>query len=174
MQKIVVVPYNPQWPLKFQAEKSLIEGAVKDNLVALYHIGSTSVPKLKAKPIIDMLLIVEDINKLDEESLVFEKMDYEVMGEFGISGRRYYRKGGNHRSHQIHAFQFDQLYDIQRHLAFRDYLRAHDNVAQEYGELKETLALLYPESIADYGDGKDAFVKHTEKAALIWEWQNRE
>ena len=115
MQKIVVVPYNPQWPLKFQAEKSLIEGAVKDNLVALYHIGSTSVPKLKAKPIIDMLLIVEDINKLDEESLVFEKMDYEVMGEFGISGRRYYRKGGNHRSHQIHAFQFDQLYDIQRH-----------------------------------------------------------
>ncbi|MFD3262223.1 GrpB family protein [Paenibacillus lentus] len=80
---------------------------LQDDLVNSFHIGSTSVPGLKAKPITDILLVVKDIGGLDTFSAQFENLGYEVMGEFGIKGRRYFRKGGDDRTHQIHAFQYE-------------------------------------------------------------------
>ena len=139
----------------------------------IFHIGSTSVPNLKAKPIIDILLVVNDINELDTYSEQFERLGYEVMGEFGIKGRRYFRKGGDNRTHQIHAFQYNNIEEIERHLAFRDYLREHPEVCIQYGELKSQLAKQYPNDIDGYGDGKDDFVKSVEKDAIRWYWTVR-
>jgi len=170
---IKVVDYNQNWKNEYQKEEHAIKEILQDELVNSFHIGSTSVPNLKAKPIIDILLVVNDISELDAYSTQFESLGYEVMGEFGIKGRRYFRKGGDNRTHQIHAFQYDNIKEIERHLSFRDYLRQSPEISKEYGELKSKLANKYPTDIEGYGDGKDDFVKKIEKEALKWQWTNR-
>lgn len=170
---ITVVDHNPDWAEAYLQEEREIKEMLGGECMNSFHIGSTSVPGLKAKPIIDILLVVSEIDALDRYSTQFEKLGYEVMGEFGISGRRYFRKGGDNRTHQIHAFQYDHIQQIERHLAFRDYLRQHPEIARDYGELKSELVNKYPNDIERYGDGKDDFVKHVEKQALLWHWANR-
>ncbi|TCJ02074.1 GrpB family protein [Cytobacillus praedii] len=170
---IKVIDYNQNWSSDYLKEEQSIRSILEEELVNSFHIGSTSVPGLKAKPIIDILLVVNDINKLDSFSNQFQDIGYEVMGEFGITGRRYFRKGGDNRTHQIHAFQFDNIQEIERHLSFRDYLRQFPEICKEYGQLKSKLADQYPTDIDGYGDGKDDFVKKIEKEALKWHWTNR-
>ena len=97
----------------------------------------------------------------------FEQIGYEYLGEYGISGRRYLRKGGDNRTHQIHIFSEENINDIKRHLAVRDYLRNHQEVAKEYGRLKENLAEKFPYDIESYCDGKDSFLKNIEYLALM-------
>ena len=98
----------------------------------------------------------------------FEAIGYEGMGELGIPGRRYFRKGGDDRTHQIHIFCADSQKDIDRHLAVRDYLRANDRQAAAYGALKLQLARQFPEDLEGDCEGKDAFVKQLEQRALAW------
>lgn len=162
---IEVVPYNPNWIKKYNAEKMELLNALGENISEIHHIGSTSVEGLAAKPIIDIILVVNTIEDLDTLSGVFEKLGYEVMGEFGIKGRRYYRKGGNDRTHQIHAFQSGDS-NVARHLAFRDYLIAHQDVMKEYANLKLRLASTCNNDIEAYCDGKDSFIKYHEAKAL--------
>lgn len=164
---VVVVAYDPSWPQAFACEAGLIEGALGPG-VRLHHIGSTSVPGLAAKPVIDVLMEVACLAALDGEAAVMEALGYEVMGAFGIEGRRYFRKDDARglRTHQIHAFETGSPH-LARHLAFRDYLRAHGDVAAKYGALKLRLA----ETCADAGaymDGKDGFVKRVEGEAVAW------
>lgn len=171
MMEIQVVDYDACWAELYEKEAQRIKDILNDELLEIHHIGSTSVVGLKAKPIIDILPIVKNLSKIDALNQEFEALGYECMGEFGLVGRRYYRKGGNHRTHQIHLYEQSSAYDRNRHLAVRDYLRTHPQVAHEYGELKSQLALIYPEDIDAYCDGKDAFVKQMEKDAL--KWKNR-
>ena len=166
-----VVDYDPVWPDRFRAEARLIKGILRDNLVTIFHIGSTSVPGLKAKPIIDIMPVVLNIEQVDERSGQFESIGYEAMGELGIPGRRYFRKGGENRTHQIHAFQYDNVQNIARHLAFRDYLRCHPDACSAYAALKSELAMWYPGDIGGYCNGKDGFVKRVEREALQWYWK---
>jgi len=170
---IKVVEYDPMWQVKFKQEEQQLKEMLKNDLINCFHIGSTSVPGLKAKPIIDILLVVHEITVLDHYSVQFESLGYEVMGEFGISGRRYFRKGGDDRTHQIHAFQYDNIYEIERHLSFRDYLCQRPEIVKQYSELKSELAIKFPQDIERYGDGKNEFVKTIEKQALIWHWTSR-
>ncbi|RPK01537.1 GrpB family protein [Priestia endophytica] len=170
---ITVVEHNPKWKHEYLKEEKLIVKILQKELVNSFHIGSTSIPDLKAKPIIDILLVVNDIKALDNYSQQFEKLGYEVMGEFGIKQRRYYCKGGNNRTHQIHAFQYDNTQEIERHLSFRDYLCQNSEIRQQYGELKSKLAHKFPNDINGYSNGKDEFVRKIEKEALKWHWFNR-
>lgn len=165
-QHIIVVDYDPLWPLLFRKEADAISRILGDNLVLIHHIGSTSVPFLAAKPIIDIMPVVKDLSDVDAVSEEFVKLGYEYLGEFGIKGRRYLRKGGQERTHQIHIFQMEDDTNILRHLAFRDYLRSHRDVAMEYVALKKDLAARFPYDIDRYCDGKDAFVKKIENLAL--------
>jgi len=165
--RVGVVPYCSEWALLFEQEAALIRGVFGEELAKIYHIGSTSVPGLQAKPIIDMLPVVREIERVDLFNEGIEALGYEALGEFGIPGRRYFRKGGDNRTHQAHVFQVGDP-GVERHLAFRDYLRAHPAVAAEYGALKARLAQQFPEDINGYVDGKDAFVKATEREALCW------
>ncbi|RDX02537.1 GrpB family protein [Listeria kieliensis] len=171
--QITVVDYDSKWETMYLKEELALKEMLQEDLISSFHIGSTSVSGLKAKPIIDILLVVNDIAGVDTLSSSFEKLGYEVMGEFGIKGRRYFRKGGDNRTHQIHAFQFDQVQDIERHLSFRDYLRQNPQVCVAYGDLKRELAAKYPNDIEGYGDGKDDFVKKVEQEALKWHWKTR-
>lgn len=171
-QHIIVKSYNPDYPRLFEEEKSRLIPLFGENLVFLEHIGSTAVPGLKSKPIIDILVAAKSLSLVDAKQSAFEGLGYEYLGEFGIAGRRYLRKGGDERTHQIHVFRFKDEHNLIRHLAVRDYLRAHPWVADEYGELKAKLALEHPYDIDGYGDGKEAFMKESEKAALAWYRQN--
>lgn len=172
--KVEVVPHNPKWRDAFEAESKRIAQAMGDNVTTIHHIGSTAIPTIHAKPIIDFLVEVKDINRVDEQSDSMESLGYEVMGEFGIPGRRYFRKDNppGIRTHQIHTFEAGST-EIERHLAFRDYMIAHPDDAQKYSALKRELAKQYPDDIEGYMDGKDAFVKEMEKRALQWRAMQR-
>lgn len=165
--KVMVTAYNPQWPDMFENEAAKILEVFGENLVSVHHIGSTSVPGLKAKPIIDIMPVARDVAIIDQYNDKMMTLGYEPMGEFGIAGRRYFRKGGDARTHQVHFFQMGSL-DIERHLAFRDYLRRHPNEAENYAQLKETLAKRFPDDIEGYSDGKNDFIKELEKRAITW------
>ncbi|TYP54205.1 GrpB family protein [Thermosediminibacter litoriperuensis] len=168
MRRVVVTEYNPMWPVMFEAEAAEIKKIFGHELIAIHHIGSTSVPGMKAKPIIDIMPVVRDINAVDKFNDKMIELGYEPMGEFGLPGRRYFRKGGDNRTHHVHIYQFDNTTEVERHLAFRDYLREHKDAAEEYGKLKEKLAKRFPDDIEAYMDGKDQFVKELEHKALKW------
>ena len=95
MRKIVVVDYRPEWAEAFEREAARIANVLGENMVAIHHIGSTSVPGLCAKPIIDIMPVVRDIGAVDECNEGFIALGYTPMGEFGIPGRRYFHKGGD-------------------------------------------------------------------------------
>ena len=160
MKKVVVVPHNPDWRNAFETEAKRIAAALGDTLVAVHHIGSTAIHDIYAKPVIDILVEVRDIAEVDERSSAMELLDYEVMGEFGISGRRYFRKDNQEgiRTHQIHTFETSSE-QVRRHLAFRDFMNTHPEEAQKYSELKRKLAAEHPQNIEAYMDGKDDFIK---------------
>ena len=139
-QHIVVTAWSPVWTERFAQEAAAIRRILGANCAAVHHIGSTAVPGLCAKPIIDILPVVYDLSMTDAAQAAFERIGYEYLGEFGIPGKRYLRKGGDERTHQIHIFAQESMQDIARHLAVRDYLRAHPSAAAEYGALKRRLA----------------------------------
>ena len=138
-QHITVVDHNPAWAAQYMA-----------------------------KPILDIMPVVRDLRAVDRAAEDFRRLGYEYLGEFGIPGRRYLRKGGDERTHQVHIFQADDTENIERHLAVRDYLRTHDAAVRQYGALKARLAQAFPYDIEGYCDGKDAFVQALEKEALAW------
>lgn len=169
-RRIEVVPYDPLWPQMFSEERDLLLSRLPIPIAGVHHIGSTSVQGLEAKPIIDILMEAADVHDLDRYSHCFESLGYECKGEFGIVGRRYYQKGGDNRTHQIHAFKTGSE-NVVRHIAFREYLVAQPAVAREYGSLKKKIALSCTNDIGVYCDGKADFVAKHEKLALEW-WGN--
>jgi GrpB-like predicted nucleotidyltransferase (UPF0157 family) len=169
MRKVEVIPHNPNWRKEFEVESKRIADALGNNIVAIHHIGSTAIPGIYAKPIIDLLVEIENLVKVDEQNSSMESLGYEVMGEFGIPGRRYFRKDNQKgdRTHHIHTFKVASE-QVERHLAFRDYMIAHPEDAQKYSELKRRLAREYPTTIDGYIDGKDGFIKEMDKKAEEW------
>jgi len=139
------------------------------NLLAIHHIGSTSIPEIHAKPVIDILAVVADLAVVDQQTTAMEGLGYERMGEFGIEGRRYFRRDNSagQRTHQLHTFERDSPH-VRRHLAFRDFLRAHPMFAEQYGALKRKLAQAHPHDMEAYMDGKDGFIEQMEARALEW------
>lgn len=169
MRKVEVVPHDPRWRDAFAAEAKRVASALGDNVSAVHHIGSTAIPDIHAKPVIDLLVEAGDIAEVDGRSSAMELLGYEVMGEYGIPGRRYFRKdnGEGIRTHHVHVFEAGSA-EAERHLAFRDYMIAHPAEAQSYSELKRKLADEHPQSIDDYMDGKDDFIKEADRRAARW------
>ncbi|WP_455810531.1 GrpB family protein [Pseudomonas graminis] len=165
MRKIIVVPYDDRWPEMFEAESLLIKRLLGGMAKDVHHIGSTSVPGLSAKPVIDMLLEVSDINELDKYHSAMTQAGYVARGENGIAGRRYFIKGGDQRSHQVHAFAVGDM-QVLRHLAFRDYLRRNKDIAEEYAEIKHAAALLSRNDTHRYSALKAKFIERHQQLAL--------
>lgn len=167
--QVEVVPHDRTWRIAFETESKQIALALSENAIALHHIGSTAIPQIHAKPIIDILVEVKNIAKIDAQSSAIEALGYQAMGELGISGRRYFRKSNEAgiRTHHLHAFETKSPH-IERHLAFRDYMISHPEEAQQYSELKRELANKYRNNIQGYMDGKDAFIKEIDRKAVQW------
>ena len=164
-----MVPYDPRWAASFEHSAREVKAALGQNLLAIHHIGSTSIPGIHAEPIIDMLAVARDLRRIDDCADRMQQIGYEAMGEFGIGGRRYFRRDNSAgvRTEQVHVFAAESPH-VVRHLAFRDFLRSHPKLAQEYSQLKQQLAAEYPVDIEAYMDGKDPFIRQAEAKALEW------
>ena len=161
-RNIEVVQYNPEWPLAFEAEATRIKQALGDNCIDIHHIGSTSVPGLAAKPIIDMIPVVRDIYAVNK--LAMEDLGYKTKGEFGIPFRSYFTKGKDIRTHNVHIFEQGDS-EIERHLKFRDWMRNNPQDRDAYANLKNNLAEKFPNDIEAYCIGKDEFVANIDAKA---------
>lgn len=144
-----------------------MEAIFKELLVSIHHIGSTAVPGLAAKPVLDIMIVVKDIVQVDDVNDSLMEIGYEPKGENGIKGRRYFQKGGDMRTHHLHVYAEGDM-NITRHLVFRDYLRTFSGEAERYGHLKLELAKLYPSDIESYINGKNIFVQVMEIKAMDW------
>jgi GrpB-like predicted nucleotidyltransferase (UPF0157 family) len=167
-RKVEVVSHNPAWVVLFQTEADALAIVFGDQLVAIHHIGSTAIPGIGAKPILDILVEVWDIQKVDGLNHDMEKLGYQPRGEYGIPGRRYFvKKSGEVHTHHVHTFQSDNP-QVERHLNFRDYLVIHLQDALAYSQLKEDLARQYPEDMDGYVAGKNDFIQNIDEKALKW------
>lgn len=171
---IILAAHDARWAHDYAREAAQLRHAVGDLLLDLQHIGSTAVPELIAKPVIDMLAAVPRVEMLDTQRATFESLGYQVMGEFGIVGRRYFRKddSAGRRTHQLHTFAVGSD-EIQRHLDFRDYLRAHSAAAHEYAALKQKLVSECVDDMGCYSEGKTVFVREIEQRAAVWRVMGR-
>ncbi|MFC0189442.1 GrpB family protein [Fictibacillus aquaticus] len=167
MRKVEVLPFSKDWKKRFEEEAQQLRNVFGDLIIAIHHIGSTSIPGLAAKPVIDILPVVNDIEAVDRYNEQMVQMGYEPRGEYGISGRRYFPKGGNERTHHVHAYE-DGSPEIERHLAFRDYLSTHETEREQYSTLKLELAKQFPHDIESYIKGKHELAQSIDTRASEW------
>jgi GrpB-like predicted nucleotidyltransferase (UPF0157 family) len=170
---VELVDPRPEWAERAGEESERLAAAIGDTLVIVHHIGSTSIPGIKAKPVIDLLPIVVNLAALDAREAVVTALGYEWCGEFGLPGRRFLRMNRNgKRIFNVHCYE--QLNpEIARHLAFRDYLRAHTEIAKAYEAEKIRAAALCPDDVLAYNDQKNEWIKETERKALQWYAQKK-
>lgn len=137
---VTLFPYSAQWALKANTEAKRILSGLKDNGIVVHHIGSTSIGNICAKPIIDLMPEVECLELLDQNRAHIESLGYEWWGEYGIANRRYCTLSDHNDRRLVHIHIFARGdRQIEKHLAFRDYLRAFPDIAKEY-EHEETLS----------------------------------
>ena len=167
-REVRVVPHDPAWTEKFEAEAATLRSVLGDEAISVHHIGSTSVPDLAAKPTIDVLIEARKIEEVDDFDKAMSEEGYEPWGEYDVPGRRFFTKNrGTSRITNVHVFEAGNP-EVERHLVFREYLIQNPEAASAYGTLKNNLAEKFPTDIRAYMDGKDAFIKQTEKEALSW------
>ena len=171
---IEVVDYDPVWIVAFEKEAAILNAVFGQRVIEVHHIGSTAVPGLDAKPIIDILVVLDHTDDINSFDRAMEDIGYRVRGECldapipGTPGRFYFTKETNGvRSHHVHVYAKDH-WEIFDKLAFRDYLRAHSSKAAAYGELKRRIAAQYRFDNVGYMDAKDGFVKSTLLEAQRW------
>jgi GrpB-like predicted nucleotidyltransferase (UPF0157 family) len=167
-------PHSPQWAAMAHAESVRLLGALGPALLTVHHIGSTSIPGILAKPIIDLIPVATDLDSLDRAMPNIAALGYECLGESGLPGRRYCRRDDavtGKRAFQLHCYAAGSP-EIDRHLAFASYLRAHPVIAQDYQAEKRRAATLHPNSTYDYSDAKSAWIKRIESDALHW-WEHQ-
>jgi GrpB-like predicted nucleotidyltransferase (UPF0157 family) len=165
--KVELVPHSASWETTADAEARLCE-AFADVIVVVHHVGSTAIPGIHAKPIIDLMPVVRSVIELDAKKTVLLRLGYEYWGEYGISRRRYctFDEPSTYRRQlQLHCFEpnSDQ---IRRHLAFRDYLRANPAKAQEYDQEKHRCRELHPDDSHAYSDAKAGWIERRLAEAL--------
>lgn len=162
---IVIVDYDANWSSQYEQEKSQILDVLGDSIADIQHIGSTSVPNLAAKPIIDIIVGLEKIPLSSTQIISLEAIGYTYCGESGIPGRHFFQ--GKPRTRHIHAVQVNS--DLwQRNILFRDYLRSHPQAAQEYEALKRKLAVQFRNDRDRYGNGKTPLIEQLLMQARAW------
>ena len=162
--KVILSDYTPEWVNFFQKEKKIITDKLGDKIVTVEHIGSTAVPGLGTKPIIDILLGVRKISDADEFIPKMEELGYEYRNNFEhvMPYRRYFTKPNYYHVHTVEVTS--EFW--RRHLLFRDYMRGHDDVRDDYFKTKKSLAEKDWDDVNDYAYAKTDFVKEKEKEAL--------
>ncbi|MDQ0483928.1 GrpB family protein [Guptibacillus hwajinpoensis] len=157
--------YNDEWESQFEYEKERMIAALGDKIAGIEHIGSTSIKGLKAKPIIDILIGVEDLRVTADLVQPLNEIEFEYVPKQEFTDSRFFRKGlwGQGTCH-LHICEIDRTEWIEK-IVFRDYLRKHSNVAEEYALLKSELATIYKDDRSTYTKQKEPFIKDTIRKA---------
>jgi GrpB-like predicted nucleotidyltransferase (UPF0157 family) len=154
---VVIVDYDAAWPRRYEAERARIADALGDLAAGIEHVGSTSVPRCAAKPIIDIMVGIREVREGLRCITPLIGLDYDCVGEFGVPGRLYFRKGSP-RSHHVHMVELGCEF-WQRHLTFRDVLRSRPKLVAEYSALKRRLAGQYGDDRVGYTEAKSPFIE---------------
>jgi GrpB-like predicted nucleotidyltransferase (UPF0157 family) len=166
MKAVTVVPPDAQWPMLFEQIRAHLWPAIASVVLRVEHVGSTAVPGLAAKPVIDIDLVIADENAL----LILEErlrpLGYTARGTLGVPGRWAFRPPNDLPTHHLYACPHDSE-GLQNHLTFRDYLRANPLKAREYGALKLQLAQQFPQDMDRYIAGKTAFIVGVLEACAV-------
>lgn len=155
--QLQLIPYEPTWPRLFLAEKERIFASLGNVVLDIQHIGSTSIPGMPAKPILDIGVAVTNFEEAVRCVPLMEQLGYVYKGENGIPRRHYFVKG-DPRTHHLHMLEIASA-EWKHHLLFRDYLCRNAEVAQAYAELKQTLATQFAADREAYQNGKESFIQ---------------
>ena len=157
---VVVLPYDEAWKKDFEDIRSELMEVLVGRIVSIEHVGSTSVPGLSAKPIIDIDIVIADETDFDEVKKALGTIGYTHEGDQGIPGREAFTyEGKEHlRKHHLYVCTADAS-ELKRHMSFRDYLRSHPEAVEEYGRIKTEGAVLYPYDIDCYIEHKSPFIE---------------
>ncbi len=172
---VIVVDHDPAWAEQFEALRAVPAAAPGDAALGIEHIGSTSVPGLAAKPVVDLDIVIEDRAVLPAVVARLAALGYHHEGDRDVPGREAFGPGDGTcpivvpsrtwPRHHPYVCAQDNL-ELARHLAFRDWLRAHDDDAQRYGHLKRELARRFPNDVDAYCEAKTDFVEDIVARAL--------
>ena len=159
MRTITVEPCNPAWPGEFQKIREWLWPRIRDVALDMVHVGSTSVPGLAAKPIIDFIIVMESYDVFPGLVGRLRELEYEHEGDIGIPTRECFRGGPRDMfmTHYLYVCPKDSP-ELKRQIAFRDYLRQHAEAREAYAALKQALAEKHRHDIGAYTDGKHGFV----------------
>ena len=167
---VELAPHSPDWRAMAAAESARLKAALGEILVTVHHIGSTAIPGILAKPIVDLIPVLRDEAALDEAEAPVRALGYRWYGEYGLAGRRYCTLSdpvSGKRLFQLHIYAPEAAH-LPRHLAFHDYLLAHPDLAREYEAEKIRAARAAPHDTNAYNDEKNDFIARVEKEALAW------
>ncbi len=160
VRPVVIVGYDPAWPAAYEVERGRIAAALGEamaGVVAIEHVGSTSVPGLAAKPVIDIMVGVRRLAGGLRCITPMVELGYECVGEHGVPGRIYFRRGAP-RTHHVHLVEHSGEF-WRRHLAFRDALLASPALVERYAALKRDLASRHRDDSDGYTDAKTPFIE---------------
>lgn len=151
--------YNRAWKVSFEKEKELLSKVLKGKILSIEHVGSTSIPGLKAKPIIDICVVVQNLEEVPTFENILKPYGYHFRGHQGVMDRYFFAKGPEEsRTHYIH-FETINSTSYQNHILFRDYLIKHPEYIEKYEKLKESLARKYSKERNKYTAGKADFIQ---------------
>jgi GrpB-like predicted nucleotidyltransferase (UPF0157 family) len=157
-EPIAVVDYDPHWPALFETLRAEVAGALGNLALAIEHVGSTAVPGLAAKPIIDMDVLLRSASDLSVCMERLAALGYEHRGDLGIPEREAFAAPPGRPTHHLYVCPPESR-EFRRHVALRNYLRTHPSDARSYGELKRSLAIRYRDERSAYADGKREFIE---------------
>ena len=161
MRTILIDSYNSQWKTEFQKIKNMLYPYISDIIVDIVHVGSTSVPGLPAKPIIDFIIIIDSYDEFPELMKRLEPFGYQHDGDGGIPGRERIKGGLYDGFMDYHMYVCPKhSEELRRQILFRDYLTKYPETAKIYGDLKIRLSQQFPHDIDGYTDGKHEFVEN--------------
>ncbi|MED3125597.1 GrpB family protein [Bacillus wiedmannii] len=165
-QRITIEEYNIKWESEFNKLQSLVNNVIKELALSIEHVGSTSVKGLASKPILDVDIVIEEYGIFPEVVKILETIGYYHQADWSFKGREAFGRkaafvpwdGERTVWMEHHLYVCDKnSEELRRHIAFRDYLREHEDVAIEYGSLKKVLAR-ESKNRASYSEGKTAFI----------------
>lgn len=161
---LAIVPYSKAWPATFQALRARVEPALGALCRQIEHVGSTAVPGLPAKPVIDIDVTIVSDDQLRDVIERLAAIGYEYEGDKGVPGRYAFGSPPGLPDHHLYVCAEDNP-ELHRHLLFRDYLRRHPEEAAAYGELKQRLAKENPADRDVYTDGKTDWIERALRLA---------
>ncbi len=167
-RKVEIAPYDPHWPDLFTQEANRIKNALGNQLKEIYHIGSTAIPNMPAKPVIDMMLVCDDLDQIDFIKEKLSSLNYHNLRRQIIPHRSFFiRRQDNNISFHLHIHERGSS-QIKRHVNFRDYVIQHPADAKAYATLKINLAKQFSDDMNSYVFGKDKLVQEIDAKAKLW------